>query len=284
MPPPFIAVLLAALPAPLADRGEVFGSVGVHVIAEGESLIEIARSHDVGFNAIAAANPGLDAFVPTVGALAVIPTAWIVPAAAAPGTVVVNLSEMRLYLAGVLPGPPLTYPVGVSAEAEATPLGALTVIDKVHDPTWHPTRAIRSEDPTLPAAVPPGPDNPLGSHALRLSNPTILIHGTNRPFGVGREVTHGCIRLYPEDIAELYRLVRVGTKVRIVREPVKLGVREGRIFVEAHADDAAPSASFAEVSRRLRARGVMERVDARRLAAALRAMSGIPVDVTADPR
>lgn len=260
----------------------MIGSAGVHVIADGESLVELARWYDVGFNEIAAANPGLDAIVPPVGAEAVIPTAWILPAAATPGILVVNLSEMRLYLAGARRGPPVTFPIGVSLEASATPLGLLTVIEKAVDPTWHPTRAIRLEDPTLPEAVPPGPDNPLGSHALRLSRPTILIHGTNKPFGVGRKVTHGCIRLYPEDIAELYRLVRIGTPVRIVREPVKVGLRAARVFVEAHDDERASKALHAEAVRLLRARRVLDRVDAERLDAALRARTGVPVDVTAD--
>jgi L,D-transpeptidase ErfK/SrfK len=282
MTPTVIAVLLAA-PASVADRaGEVFGAAGVHVIAEGESLVELARRYDLGFNEIAAANPGLDPFIPPVGAKAVVPTAWIIPAAAAPGTLVVNLSEMRLYLVGARSGPPVTYPVGVSVEAGETPLGVLTVIQKSIDPTWHPTRAIRSEDPSLPAAVPPGEDNPLGSHALRLSNPTILIHGTNRPFGVGRKVTHGCVRLYPEDMAELYRLVRVGTPVRFVREPVKVGVRHGRVLVEAYDDAAAPAPTLAGAMRLLRARGVAHRVDLRRLREALGARTGLPVDVTAD--
>jgi len=285
MSPPVIAVLLATVPASAAGRaGEVIGAAGVHVIAEGESLVELARRYDVGFNQIAAANPGLDPFVPPVGAKAVVPTAWILPAAAAPGTLIVNLSEMRLYLFGARPGPPVTYPVGVSVEAEQTPLGVLTVIQKTIDPTWHPTRAIRSEDPSLPAAVPPGEDNPLGSHALRLSIPTILIHGTDRPFGVGRKVTHGCVRLYPEDMAELYRLVRVGTPVRFVREPLKVGVRDGRVLVEVHDDDAAPAPTLAGAVRLLRARGVVQRVGLRKLREALGARTGLPVDVTADAR
>jgi L,D-transpeptidase ErfK/SrfK len=280
MSPLVIAVLLATHPG--ASRGdEVFGSVGVHVVAEGESLIEIARQYDVGWNEIAAANPGLDAFIPTVGVSAVIPTSWILPAAAEPGTLVVNLSEMRLYWLGARLVPPVTYPVGVAVEPGATPLRVLTVIAKAVDPTWHPTAAIRSEDPTLPGSVPPGPDNPLGSHALRLSIPTILIHGTNKPFGVGRKVTHGCIRLYPEDIPNLYRLVRVGTKVRIVREPVKVGEREGRIFVEVHDDDELSIVTLAEADALLRARGMIDRVNVRRLVAAVRAKSGVPVDVTA---
>ncbi|GAO01688.1 L,D-transpeptidase family protein [Anaeromyxobacter sp. PSR-1] len=278
---PLLAVLLSGPPATWPGGDEVIGATGAHRIGRGESLIEIARRYDLGFGEIAAANPRLDAFVPPPGELAILPTAWILPSAVEEGTVVVNLSEMRLYY--LRPGPTLlTFPVGVAVEAGATPLGVLTVEQKLVSPSWYPTSSIRREDPELPVAVPPGPDNPLGSHALRLSVPTLLIHGTNRPYGVGRRVSHGCIRLYPEDIPQLYRAVRLGTPVAIVREPVKVGVRDGRVLVEVHADEAA-AADPAELAQRLlRDRGVLEQVDPRKLARALAARSGMPVDVTAD--
>jgi L,D-transpeptidase ErfK/SrfK len=277
-----IAVLLATRGDGSTElRDEVIGSVGVHVVAPGESLIEIARQCDLGFNEIAAANPQLDAFVPEVGATVTIPTAWIIPAAAVQGTLVVNLSEMRLYVFPVASAP-ITFPVGVAVEPNATPVGLLKVVGKAVDPTWHPTPRVRREDPTLPAAVPPGPDNPLGSHALRLSNPTILIHGTNKPFGVGRKVSHGCVRLYPEDIRRLFGLVAVGTRVAIVRETVKVGVRQGRIFVEVHDDEAVRRDALDEARRLLRHRALLDSVDEGKLVGAVRARNGVPVDVTAD--
>ncbi|BDG01466.1 L,D-transpeptidase family protein [Anaeromyxobacter oryzae] len=278
-----LAVLLAARPgAGAPSRDEVFGEIGSHVVMPDESLIEIAREYDVGFNEIAATNRRLDPFIPRVGAVAVIPTAWILPAASAPGTVVVNLSEMRLYLLRTRREPPITFPIGVAVEAAATPLGVLTIIQKTVAPTWHPPPSILEEDSTLPAEVPPGPENPLGTHALRLSRPTILIHGTNKPFGVGRKVSHGCIRLYPEDIPRLFQLVQIGTPVAIVREPVKVGLREGRVFVEIHADDTLALDLLEESKRLLRERAVLGRVDLRKLAQAVRARGGIPVDVTED--
>jgi L,D-transpeptidase ErfK/SrfK len=281
---PLVLAVLVAVPsaAGAPSRDEVLGSVRGHRIAPGESLIELAWRYDVGFNEIAAANPRLDAFVPRVGATAVIPTAWIVPAAAAPGTLVVNLSEMRLYLSSAAHGAPITFPVGVAMEGWATPLGELRVVEKSVDPVWRPTPALRREDPTLPQAVAPGPENPLGSHALRLSTTTILIHGTNRPFGVGRKVSHGCLRLYPEDIARLFALVEVGTPVRIVREPVKVGSRGGRVHVEIHEDAASGVDALADALRLLRGRGLLHRVDGRKLADAVHARSGVPVDVTSD--
>ncbi|ABC82681.1 L,D-transpeptidase family protein [Anaeromyxobacter dehalogenans] len=282
LPLPLLAVLLSVPATTWPEGDEVIGASGAHRIRRGESLIEIARRYDLGFGEIAAANPRLDAFVPPPGELAILPTAWILPSAAEEGTVVVNLSEMRLYYLPAGPGPLLTFPVGVAVEAGATPLGVLTVEQKLVSPSWYPTPAIRREDPELPAAVPPGPDNPLGSHALRLSAPTLLIHGTNRPYGVGRRVSHGCIRLYPEDIPRLHRAVRLGTPVAIVREPVKVGVRAGRVLVEVHRDDDA-AADPAELAQRLlRARGVLEQVDPRKLERALAARSGMPVDVSAE--
>jgi L,D-transpeptidase ErfK/SrfK len=282
--PLVVAVLLAKGPdAAPPRRDEVIGALDVHLVRSGESLIEIARRHDLGFNEIAAANPRLDPFVPRIGAKVVLATEWILPEAAARGTLVVNLSEMRLYLIPASRGAPVTFPVGVGVEPGATPLGSMTVVGKAVRPTWHPTPSTRLEDPALPAEVPPGPDNPLGSHALRLSNRRFLIHGTNRPFGVGRKVSRGCVRLYPEDIPELFRLVPVGMPVTIVREPVKVGIREGRVLVEVHDDPAAGLDALAEAERLLEARALLGRVDARELAAAVRERSGIPVDVTADP-
>ncbi len=276
------AVLLAAPPSAWRPAEEVIGEVQVHRVAPGESLIELARDYDLGFNEIAAANPRLDPFVPKAGALVLLPTAWILPAAAAPSTLVVNLSEMRLYLFGRGEEAPLTFPVGTSLEPWVTPLGDHTIVEKLVEPTWYPPPALRAEDPELPLSVPPGEENPLGSHALRLSERHILIHGTNRPFGVGRKVSHGCIRLYPEDIPVLFGRVDVGGRVRIVREPVKVGVREGRVLVEIHADERVTESALDEALRLLRDRGVLDRVDARKLARAARAQSGVPVDVTDD--
>lgn len=282
MSPVLLAFVLAAPADAVTPSGdEVMGEVGSHLIARGESLIELARQYDLGFNEIAAANPSLDPFVPRVGATAIIPTAWILPRAWAPRILVVNLSEMRLYFSASA-GPPVTFPIGVAIDPGATPLGTLTVVEKSIDPTWYPTPAILEEIPTLPAAVPPGPDNPLGSHALRLSRRTILIHGTNRPFGVGRKVSHGCVRLYPEDIPQLFRLVKIGTPVLVVREPVKVGLRRGRVHVEVHQDVALESDPLDEALRLLRERAVLHLVDAAKLVGAVRAHAGVPVDVTDD--
>ena len=280
-----LVALLLTSPAqvPHEVAGDVVGAVVSHVVERGESLIEIARWYDLGYGEMAAANPGVDAFVPEVGRIVVVPTRWIVPRSAALGVVLLNLSEMRIYLARRPPAVLFTFPVGIGDEGSETPLGAYRVIAKHVAPTWHPPDSVRAEDPELPEAVPPGPENPLGTHALRLSRPTILIHGTNKPWGVGRRVSHGCIRLFPEDIPRLFEVVPVGTPVLIVREPIKVGVHEGRAFLEVH-DDAEFTLDYLEEARRLLAeRGLLEHVDPARLASAVAGRTGVPVDVGQAP-
>lgn len=276
---PLLAV--AAFPGAFPLGGAVLGASRVHVTGPGESLIELARDNDLGFNEIAAANPALDPFVPGKGAKVTLPTAWIVPAAAAPGSLVVNLSEMRLYYVfgpGSSPAV-VTFPVGIGREGFETPVGTLRVVEKRVDPPWYPPPSIRAEDPDLPAVVPPGPDNPLGSRALRLSGGRILIHGTNRPFAVGRMASHGCIRLYPEDILRLYDLVPVGTPVVIVREPVKAASEGEHVYLEVH-DDPALSIDYVEEAWHALARlGLYGPFDRVKLEAAARQRSGVPTDI-----
>jgi L,D-transpeptidase ErfK/SrfK len=279
-----LSVLLATAPLVDVDVGneEVLGVLGARTVQRGESLIEIAREHNVGFNAIASANPGLDAFVPTPGAVLTIPTAWILPRSATQGSLVVNVSEMRLYLFPKAGGAPLTFPIGVGMDEWKTPLGTFTVVSKIVNPTWYPPLSIRRENPELPARVPPGPDNPLGTHALRLSERSILIHGTDEPYGVGRKASHGCIRLYPEDIPRLFELVSLKTRVTMVREPVKVGLRAGRVLVEVHEDRDARVDLRAEAARLLAERGLAAHVEVGRLRAALEERRGVPVDVSLD--
>jgi L,D-transpeptidase ErfK/SrfK len=279
-----LTLLLATVPLIDGDAGdaEVLGTAGTRTVQHGESLIELAREHNVGFNEMAAANPGLDPFVPTPGATLIIPTAWIVPRAATPGTIVVNVSEMRLYLVRRGSGAPLSFPVGVGMEGWHTPLGKFTVVGKTVNPTWYPPASIRREDPEIPASVPPGPENPLGTHALRLSKGSILIHGTDQPYGVGRKASHGCIRLYPEDIPRLFEVVPLKARVITVREPVKVGLLRGRVYVEVHDDPDARIDLHKEATRLVVERGVAARVDTRRLKTALEQRRGIPVDVSLD--
>lgn len=218
--------------------------VGViyHVTVDaGQTLLDLARLHDIGYQEIVRANPGIDPWLPTPGERVVIPAQFILPSGPREG-IVVNLPEMRLYYyppadPGEMPVV-ITYPIGIGAEGRATPVGMTRVIAKAMDPPWVVPGSILAEHVAegspLPPVVAPGPDNPLGRHALRLGFGSYLIHGTNRPAGIGMRVSHGCLRMYPEDIATLFDLVALGTSVRLVNEPYKAGWRGLQLYIEAH--------------------------------------------------
>jgi L,D-transpeptidase ErfK/SrfK len=258
---------------------EVVGTMKWGFIKENDSLIELARKYDLGYHEIADANLNLDPFIPKLGASVRIPTLWILPNLPREQGIVINLSELRLYY---YPYPDakfvFTFPIGIGDEGSETPLGGFTIIEKRINPIWYVPKSILEERPDSPTQVPPGPDNPLGTHALRLSIGPVLIHGTNKPWGVGRRVSHGCIRLYPEDIPELYRLVPKGTKIIILRQPVKLGLNNGRIFLEVHRGEKVDY--FQEALKLINARKLLSRIDQRKLSRVLREKTGIPEEIS----
>jgi L,D-transpeptidase ErfK/SrfK len=206
-----------------------------------DTLADFARDYGLGFDEIVAANPGVDPWLPGEGTKVLLPTQYILPDAPRKG-VVINLATLRLFY---YPEPEadgaqtvVTHPIGIGREGWRTPQGRFRIIQKVEDPVWRVPASIRREhaamgDP-LPPVVAAGPDNPLGAFAMRLNRPQYLIHGTNKPYGVGMRVSHGCIRLYPEDIARLFPEVPLGTPVRIVNQPYLAGWLDGRLFLEAH--------------------------------------------------
>lgn len=228
-----------------------------YVVGPGETLLEIARRAGLGFRALVAANPKIrDPWLPTVGTELDLPFAALLPPGIGPG-ITINLAEFRLYLAEPTPGGwrVRIYPIGLGRQGWETPEGDYTIVDMVDDPSWTPPASLRKEKPDLPASIPPGPDNPLGRHWLGLSAPGVGIHGTNEPYGVGRRVSHGCIRLYPEDIADLVRRVHVGTPVRILYVPCKVGCAGPELRLEIHPDylgrDADPAQTAAAAARAL---------------------------------
>lgn len=225
------------------DGSSVVGSDTTITARYSDTLLDIARHYGLGYEEIIRANPGVDLWIPGEGTPIFLPGRRILPPAPREG-VVVNIPEHRLYY---FPKPKkgekplvITYPISTGKSDKETPLGTTTVIGKAKHPTWRPTASILKEhadrgDP-LPRVVPPGPDNPLGNFAMRLGmgNGTYLIHGTNNPIAVGMAVTHGCVRMYPEDIEALFPLVPIGTKVSLINEPIKLAHANGEFWLEAH--------------------------------------------------
>ena len=268
---------------PYRDGGTVIGNVQTYTTKDHESLIEIARTFGLGFNEIMQSNPDLDPFVPGEGMSVVIPTSWILPDVTSYKGIVINLSEMRLYCFFTEKGARVvtTFPIGIGAEGDDTPEGNFRVIEKIENPSWYVPESIQKEKPYLPKVLPPGPDNPLGSHAMRLSLRTILIHGTNKPWGVGRRVSHGCIRLYPEDISKLFDLVPIGSSVTIIRQPVKIGTKDNRVFVEVNNDDTEENCSyFNEAVKLIIKKNLLQNVSIDMLYKALAERSGIPIDIS----
>ena len=217
----------------------VYGTLKSVKIGYRCTLLDIARDHDLGYNQIVAANPDMDPWVPPEGATVSVPTMFVLPRERLPAGIVVNLAEMRLYYFKTTGRDPpcfWTCPVGVGKEGYSTKLSIYTVLSKAKDPVWVVPPSVRKEETELPPYVLPGPDNPLGKYILRFSRLSYGIHGTNRPWGVGRRVSHGCIRLYSEDIASLFPLVPVGTLIRITYEPIKVGWADGKCWLQIYKD------------------------------------------------
>jgi L,D-transpeptidase ErfK/SrfK len=258
---------LAASAASAADYwiepgDEVFGAVQVVAARYEDTFVSLARTYNVGYESLRRANPRVDPWLPGEGTQVVIPTQFVLPRASQRG-IVVNVAELRLYYFPTEPGAApagtptgsrrvVTHPISIGKMDWSTPLGTTSIASKVLNPPWTPPQSIRDEhaarNDILPRVIPPGPDNPLGKHALRLGLASYLIHGTNKPSGVGMRVTHGCIRMFPEDIEALYKTVPVGTPVTIVNQPYKLGWTSAGLYLEAHPPLAkAPPADTLEI-------------------------------------
>jgi L,D-transpeptidase ErfK/SrfK len=230
-----VFLALAALPVAAAEYAfnaeqQVVGGFGRYVAQDGDRFAEIARRFDIAYPELQAANPSVDGWQPGAGQQITLPTAFVLPDAPQKG-IVVNLGQWRLFYFPPEGGRVETYPLGLGVIGKKTPIGVTRVVRKEPNPAWYPPASIRAEEPDLPAVVPPGPDNPLGAFALHLGWPNYLIHGTNKPYGVGRNVSHGCIRLYPEDIAKLFAAVPVGTPVRTVDQPATAGWYGNTLYV-----------------------------------------------------
>jgi L,D-transpeptidase ErfK/SrfK len=261
------------------QENTLIGSPQRYIVKDKDTLLDIARNFDLGFSEMQLMYKEIDPWIPPEGLELVIPTQWVLPEGIWQG-IVINIPEMRLYLFYKEISMVKTYPIGIGVTENTTPVGKFYIQEKVVNPTWHIPVSLR-EKYEGEKKIPPGPDNPLGSRWLGLSIKGYGIHGTNIPWAVGRLVTHGCIRLYPEDIIRLYPIVSVGTPVHIIYEPVKIGFQEGRIFVEVHEDIYHRIPNLRRFTlEKLERKKIQHLVDGEKLEEAINRRSGFPEEVT----
>lgn len=282
-----------------AESDRLVGAIQSIAAREEDTLLDIAVAHKVGQDEIVLANPHVDRWLPGDGTPVIIPSSFILPETPYEG-VVLNLPEMRLYYyPKVLKGTAQvvqTFPVSIGRREWYTPQGITKVVSKVKSPAWYPPASIRKEHEEkgepLPAMVPAGPDNPLGDYALILDIPGYLIHGTNKPFGIGLQVSHGCIRMSAEDIELLFSQVASGTVVRMINQPVKVGWQGDTLYMEVHPElestqdikhmDLARQANNAVAKaqhHRQTQTGRQIRLDRKAIEGAIRSRSGLPTAI-----
>lgn len=298
----FLVLPLAACerdpPFDVARNGDtVVGTVRTVRLEQPTAALDLAQRYSVGLAELQRANPkvrGMRGGTVPEGAEVILPTQYILPDAPRRG-IVINLAERRLFY---FPGDGEDEPREVVAFAAAvgrdeweTPVGETRVAERIVDPPWHPPASIRAEHEEehgipLPQVIPPGPDNPLGKYALRLGWNKHLIHGTNAPASIGQRASHGCVRLYPRDMAWLFEEVREGTPVRLVDQPLKMGMRDGALYVESHSPISAPELRQ-RAAQRIEAwasRKHGRRIDPDAVKRALSAPTGLPVRVSLPER
>ena len=272
------------------SANSIIGKEQEHNVIAGETLLDIAREYHLGYEELIEANPGVDPWLPAAGLKIKIPSVWILPNGPRRG-LVLNIPEMRLYFY-LSESKVMTFPLGIGMEGWDIPAGKYSIGKKTVDPVWHVPPSIRQETETTVKAVPAGPDNPLGRFWMRLSMTSFGIHGTNNPWAVGRRVTHGCLRLYPEDIAFLFSRVPPRTPVTILYQYIKVGMRDGKAYFQVNRfnDAVRDEDLFPQLVLQLHALGL--RVDVRKLWHSLQAVpdgslipvpTGLPL-VAADTR
>jgi L,D-transpeptidase ErfK/SrfK len=276
----FLACLL--LMTPITARAEIVGHVISYQAKAEETVFDIARHFDIGVEALAAANFEIDFSKPLQGIDFIIPAAHVVPVVR-PDEIVINLAERRLYYLS-REGKLMTFPIAIGKAGWETQLGKTKIVKKRKNPIWIPPESLRIENPDLPAFIPPGPENPLGEYALNLGWEGFVIHGTNAPKSIGRRASHGCIRLYPEDIAKLFSLVEVGTRVGVIDIPYKMSWVSDQLYLEVAPSlfsvewgKEKPPVFISDIYAAIRrAGGPTARIDWRLVDAALARHDGIP--------
>ena len=235
------AITSAAVFVLADEQDSLMGEIKITHSRYEDTLLTIAEKYGLGYREIRLSNPDVDPLLPGAGKEIILPTQFLLPQAPRQG-IVLNIPELRLYYYPPRsPGTPLkviTFPIGIGKEGWNTPYVKTRITNKQKDPSWYPPESIREEHAAegdfLPKRVGPGPDNPLGKFAMKLNIGSYLIHGTNDRGGVGMRASHGCIRLYPDDIQALYQQVELGTPVNIINQPYKLALHAGKIYLEAH--------------------------------------------------
>lgn len=250
-------------------------------IVRDDTLLDIARRYGLGYNELDLLYPRMDAWIPPDGKRIAVPTFWVIPASQHE-QMVINVPELRLYFFEKSTSTVQTFPIGIGDEGWETPLGSFHINDKRPSPTWYIPQSLQEKYGM--ASMPPGPDNPLGEFVMKFSAGAYGVHGTHMPWGVGRLVSHGCIRCYPEHIRILYPQVPMGYKLEIIYEPVKIGRKDGQIFVEAHPDVYRKIPDYAlYATQKLEQYPFAAQVDRKRFVMAISLQNGVPINVTRLP-
>lgn len=276
------AVLGAAQPAVPPEKKPRLMPVGgqqrtVMVLKDSDTLLDIAFEHRVGFEALERLNPEIDPWIPVPGTVVELPTRYVLPNTEQNG-LVINVPEMRLYDYTVQPFE--VFAAAIGDEADPSLHGVFKVGQKRMNPDWRVPASIRAEKPDLPAVVPAGPDNPLGSRWMSIGKTSYGIHGTNVRWSIGRMATHGCIRLYEDQIQRLYDRTKTGTRLELVYQPFKWGVHGQELYLEVHPDRYARyPGPLAEALRTPDELGILEYVDVDRARRAVEEQRGVPVRV-----
>ena len=274
---PFASVFFAALclvllapgrasAAAYTIEGDTAGTVASYTVKDKDTLYSVARHFDIGIVEMMAANPGVDPWIPPVGKVLTLPGAYVLPTVARKG-IVIDLSELRLfYFSEDDKNTVMTFPLGIGMDGWSTPTGVTSIVLKREHPTWIAPDSILAANPDMPKMVLPGPDNPLGDYAMNLGWQGFRIHGTNKPYGIGRRSSHGCMRMYPEDIETLFKAVKVGTPVTVIDTPYKIGWKEDTLYLQT-----TPSQAQAD---EIVARKVVTLTDIPQMYGDLRALAG----------
>lgn len=219
-------------------NSDIIGKMEYVIAKQGDTLYTIGRAHDIGMLEMQEANSSIKSEKIKAGTKIIVPSQYILPPGERNG-IVINVAELRVYFFPTdRPDIVMTFPLGIGKQGWSTPIGETTIVQKRENPSWTPPPSIRAEAArrghSLPEVVPAGPNNPLGAYAINLGWTNYRMHGTTAPTSIGLRSSHGCMRMYPEDIDQLFHNVNVGTKVRIIYEPYKLAVNNGKMYLEAH--------------------------------------------------